>query len=71
MQDDQQVKAEVDDDDRLFSVNDLAAYLSCSRSHAVNLVAAGTIRSFKLGHLRRIRKRDIDAYVTCQLAAKD
>ena len=52
----------------LFSLNDLAEYLSCSRTYAARLISSGTIPSLKLGSLRRVRKSDVDAYVEKQLA---
>jgi excisionase family DNA binding protein len=54
--------------EKLFSVKDLAAYLSCSRTYAANLIADGTIPSFKVGTLRRMRKADVDGYIECQLS---
>ena len=54
----------------LLSLNDLAEYLSCSRTYAASLISTGTIPSFKLGSLRRIRKSDVDAYIEARLAAK-
>jgi len=35
------------------------------------LIAEGTIPSFKLGTLRRIRKSDVDAYVERQLSKSE
>jgi excisionase family DNA binding protein len=67
----------VEDQDRkvrrnggLLSLNDLAEYLSCSRTYAAGLISSGTIPSFKLGSLRRVRKSDVDAYIESRLAAK-
>lgn len=54
----------------LLSLKDLAGYLSCSRTYAASLLADGTIPSFKVGTLRRVRKSDIDAYVEAQLDAE-
>ena len=53
----------------LLSVNDLARYLSCSRTYAAKLVANNTIPSFKLAGLRRVRKSDVDGVIEQQLAA--
>ncbi len=53
----------------LLSVNDLARYLSCSRTYAAKLVANNTIPSFKLAGLRRVRKSDVDEIIEQQLVA--
>jgi excisionase family DNA binding protein len=55
----------------LLSPNQLAAYLACSRAHATKLISDGTIPSFKLGTLRRIRKSDVDAYVERQFSKSE
>lgn len=55
----------------LLSPKQLAAYLACSRAHATKLISDGTIPSFKLGTLRRIRKSDVDAYVERQLSKNE
>ncbi len=55
----------------LLSLNDLADYLSCSRTYAASLISSGTIPSFKLGSLRRVRKSDVDAYVEKQLSKNE
>ncbi len=60
----------VSSNDGLLSRNDLAEYLSCSPTHAAKLIADGTIPSFRIGSLRRVRKSDLDAYIESQLAAK-
>ena len=57
--------------DRLLSLGDLAEYLACSRTYARKLIADGTIPSFKIGSLRRVRKSDVDRYVEARLAAKE
>jgi excisionase family DNA binding protein len=57
--------------DGLLSLNDLAGYLACSRTYARKLIADGTIPSFKIGTLRRVRKSDVDEYVERRLAARD
>ena len=71
VQEDQQARPEISSNDGLLSLNDLAQYLSCSRSYAAMLIAEGTIPSFKLGTLRRIRKSDVDAYVERQLSKSE
>ncbi len=53
----------------LLSVNDLARYLSCSRTYAAKLVANNTIPSFKLAGLRRVRKSDVDEIIEQRLVA--
>ncbi len=53
----------------LLSVNDLALYLSCSRTYAAKLVAENTIPSFKLAGLRRVRKSDVDEIIEQKLFA--
>jgi len=55
----------------LLSLDGLAEYLSCSRTFAAKLISDGTIPSFTIGTLRRVRKRDVDAYIEARLAAKD
>ena len=55
----------------LLSLKDLARYLSCSRTHAAKLLAEGTIPSFKVGSLRRVRKFDVEAYVEKQLSKNE
>jgi excisionase family DNA binding protein len=54
----------------LLSPNDLARYLSCSRTFAATLISSGTIPSLRILGLRRIRKADVDAYIKARLAAK-
>jgi len=54
----------------LLSLNDLAEYLSCSRTYAASLISSGTIPSFKLGSLRRVRKSDVETYIESRRAAK-
>ena len=57
--------------DGLLSLNDLAGYLACSRTYARKLIADGTIPSFKIGTLRRVRKSDVDEYVEGEACAKE
>ncbi len=52
----------------LFSLKDLADYLSCSRTYAANLIADGSIPSLKIGTLRRVRKSDVDTFIESRLA---
>ena len=55
----------------LLSLHDLAGYLACSRAFAAKLLADGTIPSFTIGTLRRVRRADVDAFVESRLAAED
>ena len=55
----------------LLSLDGLAEYLSCSRTFAAKLISDGTIPSLTIGTLRRVRKRDVDAYIEARLAAKE
>lgn len=55
----------------LLSPNDLARYLSCSRTFAATLISSGTIPSLRIGGLRRVRKSDVDSHIDARLAAKD
>lgn len=47
----------------VFSPLQAASYLGCGRTYLYKLMAGGDIPSFKLGKLRRIRRKDLDAYV--------
>ena len=64
-------RTKVGTNNSLLSPNQLAAYLACSRAHATKLISDGTIPSFKLGTLRRVRKSDVDAYVEKQLSKNE
>jgi excisionase family DNA binding protein len=55
----------------LLSPDDLARYLSCSRTFAATLISNGTLPSLRIGGLRRVRKSDVDDYIEARLAAKD
>lgn len=55
----------------LFSLEDLASYLSCSRTYAANLISDGSIPSLKIGTLRRVRRSDVDAFIESRLAARE
>jgi excisionase family DNA binding protein len=55
----------------LMSVRELSRYLSVSRTFAFKLVADGTIPSFKLGQLRRMRKADVDCYIQSRLSTSE
>lgn len=47
----------------VFSPLQAADYLGCGRTYLYKLMADGDIPSFKLGKLRRIRRKDLAAYV--------
>lgn len=47
----------------ILSPEELADYLGIARSTAYELLRTGEIRSFKLGRLRRIRRRDVEQFV--------
>lgn len=70
MEKDQPTK-EVGGYDGLLALNGLASYLACSRAHAAKLIADGTVPSYKLGSLRRVRKSDVDAWIESQPTVKD
>lgn len=70
MKKDQPTK-EVGGYDGLLTLNDLAHYLACSRAHAAKLIADGTVPSYKLGSLRRVRKSDVEAWIESQPTVKD
>ena len=42
---------------------ELAQYLKCGRTYAYQLLANEAIPSFKLGRLRRIRRRDAERFL--------
>jgi excisionase family DNA binding protein len=42
---------------------ELAQYLKCGRTYAYSLLARKIIPSFKLGRLRRIRRRDAEQFL--------
>jgi len=49
----------------LLSPEQLAEHLGCGRTYAYSLLGGPnpSIRSFKIGRLRRIRRVDVDRYV--------
>ncbi len=58
--------------DEILSLRDLTAYLSCSRTYAATMIADGTIPSFEIGPLRRVRRFDVDdECIESRLAARD
>jgi excisionase family DNA binding protein len=48
----------------LLSLKSLAEYLDCGTTFAANLIASGAIPSFKVGSLRRVRKADVDEFIS-------
>lgn len=50
----------------ILSPEDLARYLGVGRTHAYKLLADGSIRSFKIGRLRRVLRADVTHYVEKQ-----
>jgi len=51
----------------LMTPEQVMAYLRCGRSHVFALLRSGAIRSLKVGRLRRVRREDLDRYVSTQL----
>ena len=49
--------------DEVLTPEELAAFLKVGRTYAYGLLASGAIPSFKLGGLRRIRRRDAEAFL--------
>ena len=47
----------------LLDPEELAEVLGCGRSYAYQLLATQAIPSFKLGKLRRIRRRDVERFI--------
>jgi excisionase family DNA binding protein len=56
----------------LLSPEEVAEVLGCGRTYAYQLLRNREIPSFKLGKLRKIRRRDVDRFIEEQAAgAKD
>jgi excisionase family DNA binding protein len=49
---------------RLLSVEELAQELGVGRTTAYALLWSGTIPSMKLGRLRRVRREDLDRFIS-------
>ena len=49
---------------RLLSAEELARELGVGRTTAYSLLWSGTIPSIKLGRLRKVRREDLEAYLT-------
>jgi excisionase family DNA binding protein len=47
----------------LLKTHEVAAELATSESNVRKLIARGVIPSIKLGHLRRVRRGDLEAYI--------
>ena len=47
----------------VLSPRELAAYLGCSDSYVAELLANGSIKSFKVGRLRKIRLADARRFI--------
>lgn len=49
--------------ERMLTVDDVAAVLACHPNTVRNRILSGTIRSVKIGRLRRVRQSDLSAYL--------
>ena len=47
----------------VLSAEQLAMYIGCGRTYAYKLISDGSIPSFKLGRLRRVRRSDADRFI--------
>jgi len=50
-------------DERLLTIDDVAERLQLSPLTVANMLRAGTVPGFKLGHLWRVRAADLDAFI--------
>lgn len=48
---------------RLLTPEEAADQLGCGRSHIYRLIAAGEVRSVKVGRLRRVPSTEVEAYI--------
>jgi len=55
----------------LLNPEELAEVLGCGRTYAYHLLATQAIPSFKLGKLRRIRRRDVERFIEEQAAGAE
>ena len=55
----------------VMSPEELAEYLGCGRTYAYSLLKEGQIRSFKLGRLRRILRKDVERYLEALAKEED
>jgi excisionase family DNA binding protein len=58
---------QVEQTKRLLSAEDLARELGVGRTTAYSLLWSGTIRSMKVGRLRKVRRSDVDAFIEAHL----
>jgi excisionase family DNA binding protein len=49
--------------DEVLTPEELAAFLKIGRTHTYALLSSGAIPSFRLGRLRRVRRRDAEAFI--------
>ena len=56
-------KTQADVKPLLFTIEEAARALRCSRSTIYNLMDTGAVKSVKIGHLRRIRPEAIDTFL--------
>lgn len=47
----------------LLSPEEMAEMLGCGRTYAYQLLSRGEIPSFKLGKLRKVRRRDVERFI--------
>ncbi len=57
------------DEDKLYRIGDLAAFMSVSRSKAYELVRTGKLPSVKIDGVRRVRGRDVHAFIDAHVVA--
>ena len=50
------------------SPEDMAVLVGCGRTMAYLLLADGSIPSFKVGRLRRVRRTDVERFIEQQIA---
>ena len=53
----------------VLSVEEAAEFLGVGRTYMYALLASGEVNSLKIGRLRKVRRRDLDAYLD-RLAAE-
>ena len=47
----------------LLSPEEMAEALGCGRTYAYQLLSRGVVPSFKLGKLRKVRRRDVELFI--------
>lgn len=50
-------------DARLYTVDQVAEHLQCTRQHVYKLINTGQLTTIKLGRLRRVRPEDLSAMI--------